>query len=137
MPVTKCFPVWICACVCLCVLVWPLLPVSLAGIRALAPRQRAPPRSAWHLRGPSGLGQHPGGSISSPRGGRRGGGSCSPGRHQRARVQRKTNPSALESMPTTHTHTMPPHGNNQLLSYNTISLVVLCMKVLLLEQLQF
>lgn len=104
MPVTKCFPVWICACVCLCVLVWPLLPVSLAGIRALAPRQRAPPRSAWHLRGPSGLGQHPGGSISSPRGGRRGGGSCSPGRHQRARVQRKTNPSALESMPTTHTH---------------------------------
>ncbi len=93
-----------CVCVCVC---WfgPCCPCPSLALVHWHRGIRHPCRSAWHLCGPSGLGQHPGGSISSPRGRRQGGGSCSPGRHQRARVQRKTNPSALESMPTAHTHT--------------------------------
>lgn len=100
----------LCMCVCICVC-WfgPCCPCPSLALMHWHRGIRHPRRSAWHLCGPSGLGQHPGGSISSPRGRRQGGGSCSLGRHQRARVQRKTNPSALESMPTTHTYTQCQH----------------------------
>ncbi len=99
-----------CVDLCMCVCVFVCV--------GSAPAARVP---LWHScigteasgtpAGPPGISAAPQGLVStrvgvfqSPRKTTRGG-SCSPGRHQRARVQRKTNPSALESMPTAHTHT--------------------------------